>query len=237
MREINVSTEELRNMTRNKYVASGSEASIYKYNDDLAIRIYDIEENVYCQTTGRIIGKPLCKQMIENLKIYQNNIKLTDFPIGIVKENNIVVGQIIKFYENAPTLTEFLKNHPELDPITYYLKVLDVLEELTKYNICYEDVHGGNFLVVDDNIKLIDFSDHRVKINETYNELYYNMFQNFNVMVNKINFKVLHLEDTYNRLLIPPHIKKDTQNLPADFEEIRNMLKNLKKTKDKKSNR
>lgn len=106
------------------------------------------------------------------------------------------------------------------------------MEELSLNNICYEDVHGKNFLVIEHNkIRLIDFSDHRIKIGETYNERFYSMFQNFNSMVNRINFEVLHLEDTYNKLIIPPEIKKDTQHLKEDFDFIRNQLKHLHKEK------
>lgn len=235
MKELNFTKDELKKLIKNKYIASGSEASIYEYNDNIAIRLYDVEENIYCALTGKVLGKPQCKNMVDKLKIYQPSIKLTQFPLTIIKENDIVVGQIIKFYKNAPTLTEFLTDNPSIDPIPYYLQALDILEELTNHNICYEDVHGKNFLVVDNELKLIDFSDHRVKINENYKELYYPMFQNFNSMVNRINFEYLHLEDTYERLVIPQRIKKDTTNLKEDFKEIREMLLNLKKPK--KNNR
>ena len=74
-------------------------------------RLYDVEENIYCALTGKVLGKPQCKNMVDKLKIYQPSIKLTQFPLTIIKENDIVVGQIIKFYKNAPTLTEFLSIH------------------------------------------------------------------------------------------------------------------------------
>lgn len=164
---------------------------------------------------------------------HKDNIKLTSFPLGIVKENGIVVGQIIKYYNNSATLTKHFEDHPEIDPIPYYLKILDILEELTLNNICYKDVHGGNFLVIKDKIRIIDFSDHEVKIDENYNKMYYNMFQNFNSMVNRLNFKTLNLEDIYNRLEIPSEIKNDTNHLEEDFEYVRNQLRNLKKQKPK----
>lgn len=87
--------------------------------------------------------------------------------------------------------------------------------------------------MIKDKIRIIDFSDHEVKIDENYNKMYYNMFQNFNSMVNRLNFKTLNLEDIYNRLEIPSEIKNDTNHLEEDFEYVRNQLRNLKKQKPK----
>lgn len=155
-------------------------------------------------------------------------------PLGIVKENGIVVGQLVKYYNNAKTLTQYFEENKDIDPLPYYYKVLDILEELVNNNICYEDVHGGNFLVVEGGLKLIDFSQHRVKINEHYKGMYYNMFQNFVSMVNKLNLRVLNQEEKFDRFLLPPEIKNDTEHLPEDFDYIREHLKTIVKTGRKK---
>lgn len=229
MKELNFTTEELKEAIKGKYIASGSEASIYKYKKYIALRLYDVDQSIYCMVTGKKIGKPKEAEMIKNLLLYKDNVTKTSFPLGIVKENGIVVGQIVKFYDNSQTLTDFFSNNPDIDPIPYYLKILDILEELTQNNINYEDVHGGNFLVLGDKLRIIDFSDHRVKINMNFNEMYYPMFQNFNSMVNKLNFRILNKEDEYEKLVIPSEIKKDTTHLEEDFNYIREQLLSLKK--------
>jgi len=231
LRELNFTEKELQNAIKGKYVASGSEASVYKYKKYIAIRLYDIEENIYCPLSGNLLGKPLCETMIKNLHVYKNNIKLSSFPLGIVKVNGVVVGQLIKYYNNSISLTDFFKSSPSVDPIPYYLKCLDILEELALNHICYEDVHGGNFLIVGNKLRLVDYSDHRVKINENYHGLYYNMFQNFNSMVNRLNFNVLHLEDEYEKLVIPSEIKNESNdsNLKENFDYVRNLVLHLKK--------
>ncbi len=229
MKELNFTTEELKNTIKGNYIASGSEASIYKYKKFIALRLYDVDNSIYCMATGEKIGKPKCEKMINDLLLYKDNVSKTSFPLGIVKENGIVVGQIVKFYDNSQTLTDFFKENKDIDPIPYYFKILDILEELTQNNICYEDVHGGNFLVVNDKIRIIDFSDHRVKVNENFGEMYYPMFQNFGSMVNNLNFKVLNKEDEYERLIIPQEIKKDTTHLKEDFNYIKEQLLSLKK--------
>lgn len=233
MKEINFTESELKETLRGNYVASGSEASIYKYKDHIAIRLYDIGESVFCPVTGKAVGRALCEKMVKNLHVYKDNIKLSTFPVGIVKVNDIVVGQLIKYYKNSITLTEFFKSSPSVDPMYYYLKVLDILEELALNGICYEDVHGGNFLIVGNKFKIIDFSEFRIKINEKYRGAYYNMFQNFNNMVNNLNFKLLNLEDVYDRLVIPSDIKNSYENLEESFDYIREQLKNLNKDKKK----
>ena len=165
--------------------------------------------------------------------IPKNNIKLTNLPIGIVKVNDIVVGQLIKYYKNSISLIDFFKGSPSIDPISYYLKALDILEELALNGICYEDVHGGNFLVVGDKLRLIDFSNSRVKVGEDYRGMYYPLFQNFNDMVNKLTFSILGYDEYYDKLVIPDEIKNDKDNLKEDFDAVRALVKGMKKTKNK----
>lgn len=232
MKEINFTENELKETLKGNYVASGSEASIYKYKDNIAIRLYDVNDSSINPVTGKVEGRPLCEKLVKNLHVYKDNIKLSSFPIGIVKVNDIVMGQLVRYYKNSITLTDFFKSSPSIDdPIHYYLKVLDILEELALNGICYEDVHGGNFLIVGNKFKIIDFSEYRIKINDNYKGAYYNMFQNFSSMVNNLNFKVLKLEDVYDRLNIPSEIKNSYENLEESFDYIRNQLKNLKKDK------
>lgn len=236
MREVNFTEEELKEAKKGNFIASGSEASIYKYKKYVALRLYDIgEDSVFCPVTGKMIGRPACEKLIKNLHIYKDNIKLSSFPIGIVKVNDVVVGQLIKYYKNSITLTDFFKSSPSVDPIDYYMKVLDILEELALNGISYEDVHGGNFLIVGDKLRIIDFSEYRMKIGENFKGAYRNMFENFNVMVNRLNFKVLNLEDTYDKLIIPSEIKDSYENLDKSFDQIRDLLRNLKKEKKEKT--
>lgn len=224
---------ELKETIKGKYIASGSEASVYKYKNSSAIRLYDVDNGIYSPITGELVGKALEGRLVENLQAYRDNIRLTNLPFGIVKINDIVVGQLIKYYKNSITLIDFFKGSPSIDPIPYYLKVLDILEELALNNICYEDVHGGNFLVVGDRLRLIDFSHSRVKVNQDFNRMYYPLFQNFNTMVNKLTFSVLGYDDAYNKLVIPEEIKNDKDNLKEDFYNVRKLVKGMVKEKNK----
>lgn len=233
MIELEFTQNKLKDIIKNKYVGSGSEASVYKYTDDLALRIYDIEENIYIIPENLISGDTLCKEMIENLIIYGKNIKNIDFPIGIVKINDIVVGQIIKYYDNSITLEDFLTKNKDIDPRPYYLEVLNILEELVENNICYKDVHGRNFMLANNQLKIIDFTPFRIKINEVYKGMYYDMFQNFIGMVNKIN--KLRDEENFKIWRLPEEIKLETNNPKKSFEfakqEIQKLDVNITKNK------
>lgn len=225
--------EEYKKAIEKKYVSEGSEASIYKYKGDSALRIYDIDNGLYSPITGKFVGKEQEGLLVENLCVYQKNIKLTDLPFGIVKINDIVIGQLIKYYKNSITLIDFFKGSPSVEPILYYLQVLDILEELALNGICYEDVHGGNFLVVGDDLRLIDFSDSRVKVDQNFNGMYYPLFQNFNTMVNKLTFDVLKCEDEYSKLEIPLEIKNSKDNLKENFDIVRNLVNGMPNGRDR----
>lgn len=232
MDELKFTEEGLKKEIKGRYVDSGSEASIYEtpYDKDIAYRLYD---EIRCNVTGKKMSRTRDEAMIENFQFYQKNIKLTDLPFGIIKENNIIIGQLIKYYPESETLFDFLKNNPEEDPIIWYLKALDILQELVENNICYEDVHAKNFMVTKKReLKLIDFSPDRVKINQNYRTLYYNMFQNFNSMVIRTN-KALNLEEIYGIFKLPSEIKNNTDHPEHSFAYIRNeliKLENHKKT-------
>lgn len=94
----------------------------------------------------------------------QKDIKLTEFPKYLLTINNIPVGEEIVYYPNHIALYDYvtddwLEKHSFKEIYQIYFAILDILLELDKLNIVYEDIHGGNFLVNPDDlsIKLIDF--------------------------------------------------------------------------------
>ena len=109
--------------------------------------------------------------MLKIFKDIQNKINLTDLPIGYYKENEILKGTIIPYYKSSISLLETTKNknlndlnkfyHHDDDKLhnLYILlnKILDILEELQDNGISYIDSNPSNFLIKDNQIKLIDF--------------------------------------------------------------------------------
>ena len=168
------------------YNIDGVEIYQTSYDPKIALRIYKdwaayklaAKYNVLSQSTGHEEEK-----IVSELKERQKDIKLTEFPTGIVTMNNIIIGQEIPYYEGhidlSKEIVKLLKNikddisyNKNIQMIMYYYqKIINILEELTKNNIYYEDLHPKNFVVKEASIKLIDFEQSKVKFNYTNKEI------------------------------------------------------------------
>lgn len=126
--------------------------------------------------------------LINSLMQIQPNIKLTDFPTGVVTLEGRIIGQIIKYYDDYMTLYEkikLLKNYDELFSI--YYKIVAILDELTKNNIIYTDNHLKNFMINEKNdIKLIDFESKQINFQNNKSDKD-NSLNNLMIMFNRIN--------------------------------------------------
>lgn len=101
----------------------------------------------------------------------QYEFRNIDLPIGIVFNELDTVGQIIRYYKNAKSLKNICINEDleSLQKYIYrdedslhnlflvYLEVLDILEEMFESGISYFDVNGGNFVIYNNKVKIIDF--------------------------------------------------------------------------------
>lgn len=109
--------------------------------------------------------------MLMNFRNIQKSIDDVDFPIGYYKEDDSIRGQIIKYYNNSPSLSNLIKEkdinifgkyyyHDDDSIHNLYmimLDILDLLEELFNNGVYYTDIHTGNFVIHNNQIKLIDF--------------------------------------------------------------------------------
>lgn len=139
------------------------------------------------------LGDP---RMIEELSVRQPNIKLTEFPTGIVSINQYPIGQEIPFYSDYQTLKEFSQSianvgGKEVILAQAYMKLLLALKELMENEIYYSDIHSGNFLVsfkgsnVD--VKIIDFDSALVSFGKftDYQKWHYQFYLKY--MLNQNN--------------------------------------------------
>ena len=95
------------------------------------------------------------EKMVSGLVLRQDNIKLTDFPVGVVSCKRRCIGQVIRLYKDYISLYDAVNdNNIEL----LYNKVLCIIDELLNNGILYLDIHEHNFLVNTNlDVKLIDF--------------------------------------------------------------------------------
>lgn len=142
-------------------------------------------------------------KLISKLQEKQKNIKLTKFPTGVITIENKIIGQEIPFYHNAMTLTKLFKeNLYDVFPTEIYLKVLKILKELYKNGILYCDIHSNNFLIQNGKIKLIDFEEKYIAIDEWYKDTEKNALTNLKEMLKVLNMLsgtiMLDLDKTTN---------------------------------------
>lgn len=103
------------------------------------------------------------EEMVSGLVLRQDNIKLTDFPVGVVSCKRRCIGQVIRLYKDYYPLKDIVNN----DNINIlYDKVIAIIEELLNNGIMYSDIHENNFLVNNNlDVKLIDFESSCVSFN------------------------------------------------------------------------
>ena len=163
---------------------------IYKSNMDpnKALRIYKDCSNYPYVYHNDIV-------LISKLQEKQKNIKLTEFPTGIITIQNTIIGQEIPFYEDYKTLHETIENLNSIkELINYYKKMLDILIELENNGMIYTDLHFKNFMVKNNDIKLIDFEDDSIKLDyseSTYKNMIYMLRNRINKLNQKLNIEFL----------------------------------------------
>lgn len=97
-------------------------------------------------------------ELLNHLDSIRDNFKLIDLPHTEIYCNNVLVGTIGKYYEDSKDILKIMY----LDEIERQRKVieaLDIFRELELNKIVYVDIHTGNFLLVNNNVKLIDIDD------------------------------------------------------------------------------
>lgn len=108
------------------------------------------------------------------------------FPYGVVTLGKRVIGQFILYYPNTINLSQYTKENGF--NYNHMLKVLNILKKLYQQGIIYEDVHGGNFVLNNEILKIIDFEENTVHFTQSpfAKTYYYNMLQNTKSMIKKL---------------------------------------------------
>lgn len=114
-------------------------------------------------------------RLIEELMERQKDIKLTDFPTGVITINGYVIGQRIRLYNDYKSLGQFAKSVRDIENkgqlmAKAYLDILKALKEMIEHEIFYSDIHQGNFVVGYKNetveAKVIDFESFLMSFGE-----------------------------------------------------------------------
>lgn len=158
---------------------------LYKssYDPKRALRIYkDFHHYKYIGHSD--------ERLITKLHEKQPDIRLTEFPTGIITIENKVVGQEIPYYENYETIRNVFENKSNNKiPTYYYIEILKIIKELYECGIVYQDIHTKNLLfnIYDETIKLIDFEPFNVKFDDDRKYGYASMISNLKQLINVLN--------------------------------------------------
>lgn len=178
---------------------------IYKtyYDSTKALRIYkDCTNFPYiCHDDVKLLVK---------LQEKQKDIKLTEFPTGIVTLQDKIIGQEIPLYEDYQSLHDSISTLSSIKQlIIYYKKMLDILIELEQNVMIYTDLHFKNFMVKDNDIKLIDFESNSINLDytqSTYERMIDLLKDRINYLNEKLNIKfnieANNLSDIQEEILI-----------------------------------
>lgn len=186
------------------YLNDGVYLYIPNYDKTKALRVY---KDIFGVCQNYKYTNHNDDYIVSELQKRQKNVKLTEFPTGIVTLDKYVIGQEIPFYKDHTALSQ---KSDKLDIIKYYIDILNILKELLNNEIIYSDIHANNFLVdnVNNIVRLIDFDSKYLSFDGNKTK-YHDMLNNLKTMINRINKKYC----------LPFEIKKE-----ESLEEIRETI-------------
>lgn len=111
------------------------------------------------------------KEMLSTLIEKQKNIKSVDFPIAYFVYMNRLSGLIVKYYEESISCDNVF-NLQDIEALGKYYyhdednirnlfmlfnDILSILQELIANDVYYFDINPGNFVISNNQVKIIDF--------------------------------------------------------------------------------
>lgn len=181
-----------------------------KENEDIAYRIYD-------EFADYGFNGYNDEKLVYQLNKRKDNVKLTDFPKGLVTCEGNIIGQIIPYYPNSETIFSYAKRTKNVNVVKYYKKIIDIINELYINGIIYCDAHAKNFLLVNNNIKLIDFDLSLIDF-ENRGYMYKSMINTLINMLNTLN-SVIGVDYFVDRKFV-----RDLQDIEKSVNEMEKKL-------------
>ncbi len=137
------------------------------------------------------------KKYLKLLQDKQDVLSNIDFPVGYSIDNNKLKGFIIPYYSNAISLENFINQYSYSDITKFYqhdgiieqniiaicLDILELIRNMYDKGILYFDIHSGNFLLYNNEIKIIDFDPRYMLFNSKKDENLRIMLSNYVVFV------------------------------------------------------
>ena len=171
--------------------------------------------------------------MLINFKKINDRIKKIDFPIGYYLENNHIKGEIIRYYKNSFSLYS-LSETKDINILSKYyyhdedtihnlyllmLEILDLIEELYEENVYYTDIHRGNFVINNNDVKLIDFDYKYISFKDKKDrKLLYSILNNYENLLFMMNKR-------FNLGELVPYYTNNFDNMRKYVKKIENKVR------------
>ena len=140
------------------------------------------------------------KMILKNFQINQDKFNDVDFPVAYFVDKTKIVGTVVPFYKGAKSIKELTNLYSFSDLKKYYnheddeeenliemcLDILKIIKHLYDEDIVYRDISSGNFVVYNNDVKIIDFEPeyvHFIKNKKKYHDI---LLSNYNILVNYI---------------------------------------------------
>ena len=160
--------------------------------------------------------------LIQELSKRKDNIKLTEFPSGVVTLEGKIIGQEIPYYPNYLSIYEYIKSNNNIDLNTIYKMILNIIKELYDNGILYYDTHAKNFLIKDNNsnikINLIDFDYDLILFDNKDPDKLKTLLKNYTNLVNSV-YRLS--KKTHNNIF------EETNTFEETYDQLHKLSKKL----------
>ena len=140
------------------------------------------------------------RNLLQSLVNKQKDIPDVDFPIGYYRDHNKMKGIIIPYYQDALSLRKMIYLYVFDDLKKYYnhdsddidnlinllVRILELLSKMYDNGVMYLDIHSGNFVFKDNDIKIIDFDPGFVFFKDKDHNHYERILSNYASLVETI---------------------------------------------------
>ena len=140
------------------------------------------------------------KSLLLDLKEKQPDFDNIEFPIGYYLNNEKIKGTIIPYYPDSMSLRRILNTYDNKQINDYYLHsedeldnliilcldILNMISSMYKDDIAYVDIHSGNFLFYNNEVKLIDFEPGYVFVTTKKYKHYQDILRNYGFLISAV---------------------------------------------------
>ena len=170
------------------------------------------------------------ERMLEEFNKRRGKLHNIDLPIGYYLEDELIKGLIVYCYDNAISLRDFCnikdlsaltkyychEDHLLKNLIRLYLEIISIVEEMLDSKMYYLDIHSGNFVLFNNQLKLIDFEPNQIAFNKDNNVYYERIVFAVSMLINYINHQVgfdYTMDECYQLNVLKEKVKKLEGNL------------------------